>query len=135
MKRLIAAATLIIATLASSPAMAAPTVTTTVTIPGPARAVHRSLVTTAVWRKVLKVHVCEEGNGPGAWHIDGPKYEGGLGYRWGLYEAHRPAGFPAHAWQATPQQQAFVMVRVIADVFGGVWPDQRPWPHPCTGGY
>lgn len=108
-----------------------PITTTTWTFIGPSRTVWPSLVSSAIWHKVMRVHICEEGNGRGSWHINGSTYAGGLGWMLATWAQWRRHDFPLSAANATPQQQAWAMQRFVAHAMGGWWPDQ---PH-CTGGY
>lgn len=98
--------------------------------------VHRSLVPTWVWKRVFEVHICEEGNGRGSWHWHGPTYEGGLGWRVGLWPHWKRPSWPVSMGDASPQQQAWGMWQFVThtSINGhpkGWWPDNPT----CNGGY
>lgn len=78
------------------------------------------LVPRAIYAKVLRVHNCEEPT----WTVKGSKYRGGLGWLDATWQAYKLPGFPAHADEATPQQQARAMLRFVHVAEHGWWPDQ-----------
>ena len=87
----------------------------------------RPLVSRLIMVMTERVHICEEG-GYG-WHVNGPIYFGGLGWRWATWQAFRRHDFPPSMADASPAQQAWAMAR-FARVYG--WPDQQGcW----AGGY
>ena len=77
------------------------------------------LVPHSIMVKVMRVHVCEE-RGYG-WHVDGPTYFGGLGWKAATWDRYRLPGFPSSAALATVEQQARAMVNFAA---ANGWPDQ-----------
>lgn len=84
-------------------------------------------ITRAALARWSRVHVCEEGNR--GWHVHGPVYFGGLGWRQWTWDQFRRADFPARADLATIAEQVWA-----AQQFAGFYhfvPDQ----HGCTGGY
>jgi len=87
-------------------------------------------ITHAMFERVANVQLCEEGSN--GWHVDGPKYFGGLGWLAATWTEFRNPHFPRSAARATPLQQAWSMYRFIAH-YRISWPDQ-PRGH-CTGGY
>ena len=87
----------------------------------------RHLVSPSEWSKVVRVHRCEE---PSSWHVNGPMYQGGLGWLHSTWLAYKAPGMPRWMDQATPQQQAWAMVRFVQRAQHW-WPDQTG----CTGGY
>ncbi len=90
---------------------------------------HVALVTPAQWAKVARVHRCEGD----AWHQSGPLYQGGLGWRHATWLAYRAPWMPLSAARATPQEQAWAMVRFVGETLH-YWPDQG-WPLWCGSGY
>ena len=85
------------------------------------------LVAPWVMAATERVQACEEGSY--GWHVNGPKYFGGLGWLWATWQAFRRPDFPLNMADASPEQQAWAMQR-FAEHYG-FWPDQRG----CTGGY
>jgi hypothetical protein len=100
-----------------------------------AGATTRPLVSAYIMQKVERVHICEE-RGYG-WHVDGPVYFGGLGWKVNKYGVQqlwlnfKPPRAPQSMADATPFQQAWAEAHFIGSVFHGWWPDQVG----CTGGY
>lgn len=91
----------------------------------------RQLVSPTVMAKVVRVHECEE-NVPNGWHVDGPEYFGGLGWLAATWTAWRAPWMPANMALATPEEQAWAMLRfIVRGPLHGLWPDQDG----CTGGY
>ncbi len=90
---------------------------------------HAHLVTPAQWAKVIRVHHCEGD----PWHLAGPTYQGGLGWRPATWLSYRAPWMPTSASLATPQEQAWAMVRFVARTLH-YWPDQS-WPAVCGTGY
>lgn len=45
------------------------------------------------------------------------RYEGAPGFYSGTWDAYKPAGFPDHAWQASPKQQ-YRVARIVAGRVG-----------------
>ena len=96
------------------------------------------LVSPLVMARTVNVARCEEG---GDWQISGWKYAGGLGWEWATWLAWKAPWMPASMADATPEEQAWAMVRFIdrgprLKYHGmlmphGWWPDQVG----CTGGY
>lgn len=84
------------------------------------------LVTPRQWQHVSMVHQCEGD----AWHLIGPTYSGGLGWRPATWLTYRLSWMPSTMDAATPQEQALAMVRFVDHTLH-YWPD---WPS-CTGGY
>ncbi len=101
--------------------------TTTKSVHG---AVRHVFVSAADWQKVFKVHECEQ---PLSWHNLGPTYAGGLGWLPSTWSAWRAPWMPRSMAYATPMEQAWAMVRFVADVLH-YWPDQA-WPAWCSGAY
>ena len=63
----------------------------------------------------LKVGRCEQpGNGYQGinWQDHGPRYEGGLGFYFGSWDAYKPKGYPDNAGDATWRQQMVVANRL-----------------------
>jgi hypothetical protein len=87
----------------------------------------RPLVSTSEWLKVVRVAQCEEG---GNWRASGPTYQGGLGWLHSTWMAYRAPWMPVWMNQATPEEQAWAMVRFIQRAQHW-WPDQTG----CTGAY
>ena len=102
------------------------TVLVLVTTPANAVATATRLVSPAIFAKVLRVHHCEEPT----WHVRGPFYQGGLGFRLATWSFFRLPTFPVSMADATPQQQAWALSRLI-NFYHMAWPDQ----HGCHGGY
>lgn len=90
---------------------------------------HARLVTPAQWSRVVRVHRCEGDS----WRSSGPLYQGGLGWRPATWLAYRAPWMPLSAAQATPQEQAWAMVRFVERTLH-YWPDQG-WPRWCGTGY
>jgi len=79
----------------------------------PANAVNRHhLVTPAQFRQALWVHKCEEGRY--GWHVGGPMYYGGLGWRPATWTTFRASWMPTRMDLATPVEQAFALLRFAA---------------------
>ena len=89
-------------------------------------------VSALVMAMTTRVAVCEEGGWGPTHDAHGPIYFGNLGWMFATWTMFRRADFPARMDHATPRQQAWTMAR-FASKYG--WPDQRPGPNPCTGGY
>ena len=87
----------------------------------------RRLVTPSQWSRVVAVHRCEE---PSSWHVNGPMYQGGLGWLHSTWLAYRAPWMPWNAAMASPQEQAWAMVRFVSTTLHW-WPDSLG----CTGGY
>lgn len=105
------------------------TTTTTTTLPPHHIIRPHSLVTPLVMRLTMNVQRCEEGHW--GWHINGSKYQGGLGWLHATWLNWRRADFPMNMALATPQQQAWAMLRFVNGLLHGWWPDNPS----CTGGY
>ena len=95
----------------------------------------RPLVSAAIMAKVYKVHQCEE---TGNWHVNGPTYFGGLGWRvengvQSLWLEFRAKSFPLSMADATPQQQAWAMAHFVGQTLH-YWPHQG-YPLSCGLGY
>ena len=54
------------------------------------------------------VNLCEEG---GNWHVDGPRYFGGLGWLNATWQEFRLAWMPRNMALATPSEQAVALGR------------------------
>ena len=89
--------------------------------------VHRDLVSRSDWSRVVEVHRCEE---PSSWHVNGPMYQGGLGWLHSTWLTYRASWMPWDMAMATPQEQAWAMVRFVTTTLH-YWPDAIG----CTGGY
>jgi hypothetical protein len=79
----------------------------------------------ALW---LRVAQCEQpGNGYGGvnWQHRGPRYEGGLGFYYGSWDAYKPKGYPDNAGDATWRQQMNVANRLWARAGWGWGCDKR----------
>lgn len=87
------------------------------------------LVSRANWIRVVRVHHCEGV----AWDSRGPIYSGGLGWLSATWHQYKAPWMPATMDLATPQEQAWAMVRFVATTLH-YWPDQQ-WPARCSGGY
>ena len=70
-----------------------------------------TLVTPSQFRQALWVHHCEEA--AYGWHVDGPMYFGGLGWRPATWTTFRASWMPTSAALATPQEQAWALMRFI----------------------
>lgn len=57
------------------------------------------------------VALCETG---GNWRHHNRDYQGAFGFYRGSWDAFKPAGYPAEAYDATPRQQTTVMRRIRA---------------------
>lgn len=79
---------------------------------------HQLRITPLELRRVLWVHHCEEGSL--GWHVNGPYYFGGLGWRPATWLRFRAPWMPLVMSGATIREQAWAMVR-FANTFG--WPD------------
>ncbi len=95
-----------------------------------ARVAHTALVSAADWARVVRVHECEE---PSSWHVRGGTYAGGLGFTLSTWTTWRAPWMPVSMSAASPQEQAWAMVRFVGAVLH-YWPDQS-WPAFCSGGY
>lgn len=73
--------------------------------------------------KWQRVGACETGYGkrPGNFRWNSGTYQGFVGFYYGSWDAYRPAGYPAEAYQATPRQQMVVAERIRAAVGYGAW--------------
>ena len=73
--------------------------------------------------KWQRIGACETGYGkrPGDFHWNSGTYQGFVGFYYGTWDAYKPRGFPAEAYQATPRQQWIVAERVRATVGYGAW--------------
>ena len=73
--------------------------------------------------KWQRIGACETGYGkrPGDFHWNSGTYQGFVGFFYGTWDAFKPSGFPAEAYQATPRQQMVVAERVRAAVGYGAW--------------
>lgn len=91
--------------------------------------VRHALVSAVIMQRTARVQACEEGHW--GWHVNGSKYQGGLGWLHATWLAYRSPHFPLNMADATPQQQAWAMAHFVAHVLHGWWPDQTG----CTGGY
>lgn len=61
--------------------------------------------------------------GSARWDHSGHRtFEGGLQFHPGTWSAFKPSGYPAHAWQATREQQIVVGERVQEAQGWGAWP-------------
>ena len=89
----------------------------------------RNLVSASDWSRVMRVHHCEESS----WHVAGPIYQGGLGWLHSTWLAYRGPGTPLWANLASPQEQAWAMVRFVHKTLH-YWPHQG-WPTSCGSGY
>ena len=87
---------------------------------------HR-LVQPSVWLKVVRVHRCEE---PMSWKVNGPTYQGGLGWLHSTWMAYRAPWMPVNMAAASPEMQAWAMLRFVTRTLHW-WPDQLT----CTGSY
>lgn len=96
---------------------------------GAAKAPRRHLVSALDWSRVVKVHRCEQ---PASWHVRGT-YSGGIGWLPATWAAWRAPWMPVRMDLATPQEQAWAMVRFVQGVLH-YWPDQG-WPVWCSGPY
>jgi hypothetical protein len=67
------------------------------------------------WRRI---GTCETGLD---WRWNSGTYQGAFGFYWGSWDAYKPAGFPAEAYEATPRQQWIVAERIRAAVGYGAW--------------
>ncbi len=79
----------------------------------------------ALW---LRVAQCEQpGNGYGGvnWQHRGPRYEGGLGFFHGSWDAYKPRGYPDNAGDATWRQQMVTANRLWARAGWGWGCDKR----------
>ena len=92
-----------------------------------AAALHRDAVPHSDWSRVVAVHRCEE---PSSWHVNGPMYQGGLGWLHSTWLTYRASWMPWDMAMATPQEQAWAMVRFVTTTLH-YWPDASG----CTGGY
>ncbi len=75
------------------------------------------------WRRWLpakwyRIGMCETHL---TWAWNSGTYQGAFGFYWGTWDAYKPGGFPAEAYQATPRQQMIVAERVRAAVGYGAW--------------
>ncbi len=70
----------------------------------------------SVWDRLAR---CESG---GDWASTAGTFEGGLQFHPSTWDAHKPAGYPNHAYQATRTQQILVAKRVLADQGWAAWP-------------
>jgi hypothetical protein len=61
-----------------------------------------------------RIGICESGMNPPNWHHDGGSFEGALGFYVGSWLQFKPAGYPEHAYEATPYQQIVVAERIRA---------------------
>ena len=73
--------------------------------------------------KWQRIGACETGYGkrPGDFRWNSGTYQGFVGFFYGTWDAYKPRGFPAEAYQATPRQQWIVAERVRAAVGYGAW--------------
>lgn len=55
------------------------------------------------------------------WQHNAGAYEGAFGFYVGTWRGWKPAGYPSHAYSATPRQQLIVAVRVARSVGFGAW--------------
>lgn len=69
----------------------------------------------ATWYRLAR---CESG---GNWSYDGA-YDGGLQFHPSTWNRWKPSGYPAYAWQATPEQQIAVGRRLHAARGWNPWP-------------
>ena len=76
-------------------------------------------------RLTYRVHHCEEPT----WHVNGPSYKGGLGWRLATWNTFRLPWMPLTMDKATIMEQAVAMVRFVN--YYHFWPDLRG----CCGGY
>ena len=79
----------------------------------------------ALW---LRVAQCEQpGTGYGGvnWQHRGPRYEGGLGFFHGSWDAYKPKGYPDNAGDATWRQQMVTANRLWARAGWGWGCDKR----------
>lgn len=70
----------------------------------------------SVWDRLAQ---CESS---GNWQSTVGFYEGGLQFHPQTWDAYKPAGYPAAAYQATREQQILVAERVLAAQGWGAWP-------------
>ena len=96
---------------------------------GAASPSRRRLVSALDWSRVERVHRCEQ---PASWHVQGT-YPGGLGFMPSTWAAWRAPWMPVRMDLATPQEQAWTMVRFVQGALH-YWPDQG-WPAWCSGPY
>jgi len=76
----------------------------------------------------LQVGRCEQpGKGYGGinWRHHGPRYEGGLGFYSGSWDAYKPRGYPDNAGDATWRQQMVTANRLWARAGWGWGCDKR----------
>lgn len=71
-----------------------------------------------VWDRLA---ACESN---GRWHIDA-YHDGGLQFHPGTWDAYKPRGYPAYAYQASREQQIAVGIRVQAAQGWNAWPTCR----------
>ena len=58
---------------------------------------------------------------PGRWDHNSGTYQGAFGFYYGSWDAYKPAGYPAEAYQASAWQQ-YTVARIIATRVGfGAW--------------
>lgn len=76
----------------------------------------RRYVPNTVWDRLAE---CESG---GNWQSTVGLYEGGLQFHPQTWDAYKPAGYPAAAYQASREQQILVAERVLASQGWGAWP-------------
>lgn len=97
----------------------------------PAGATTHNLVTPRVFQMVMKIHLCEAK--ALGWHVNGPKYFGGLGWLYSTWLTYRSAWMPTNMADATPQEQALAMVHFVNRTLH-YWPHQG-YPAYCGPGY
>lgn len=105
-------------------AVPAPTSTTSTTF-----TTTTTLVSSTDMQKWTKVSICEQG---GRWHIQGPRFSGGLGisnHNWDFFGGRE---FAPNAGLATPEQQVVIAKRIQA--YGGV-PNYVPDQYECDGSW
>ena len=73
--------------------------------------------------KWQRVGACETGYGrrPGQFSWNSGTFQGFVGFYYGTWDAYKPSGYPAEAYQATPRQQMTVAEIVRAAHGYGAW--------------
>lgn len=71
-----------------------------------------------IWREIMHVHSCEEPR----WNVNGPLYQGGLGWLHATWLRFRAPWMPMWANLATVREQVIAMARFV-HVYG--MPDLR----------
>ena len=78
-----------------------------------------------LWLRVAKCEQPGKGYGGVNWKHQGPRYQGGLGFYSGSWDAYKPKGYPDNAGDATWRQQMIVANRLWARAGWGWGCDKR----------